>query len=76
MTGVTAEQASEIKRRHRDTLLKIKGVHGVGVQQDETGGNCLVVLTDETADISGVPSEIEGLPVAIERAGPFRAFGS
>jgi hypothetical protein len=71
---MTDEQANEIKRRHRDRLLKIAGVQGIGIQQDQSGAHCLVVMTDHTVDPSAVPAEVEGLPVSIEQTGHFRAF--
>jgi len=74
MTELSEAQANDIKRRHRDRLLRIAGVCGVGVQCDPSGSQRLVVMTDPAADLSALPSEIEGLPVAIERTGPFRAY--
>jgi hypothetical protein len=71
MERMSKQQADEIKRRHRDSLLKIAGVQGVGVEEDESGAHRLVVLTDDTVDRSRLPSEIEGLPVSIECSGRF-----
>jgi hypothetical protein len=76
MTRYTDEQAHAIKDRHSLALLKIPGVHGVGLQQDHAGNHTLVVMADATAERSNLPSQIEGLPVSVEESGPFKPLGA
>jgi len=72
MVRITEEQARAIKERHSPVLLKMRGVYGVGLQQDEAGNHKLVVMADATAERTKLPTEIEGLPVSLEETGPFK----
>jgi hypothetical protein len=69
---MTEQEAVRIKAKHRDSLLRIPGVHGVALEQDSSGAPKLTVLAEPSADVSAVPPTIEGLPVAIERTARFR----
>jgi hypothetical protein len=72
MASYTEQEAQAIKDRHSLSLLKMRGVHGVGLQQDKAGNHTLVVLADSTAERSKLPSQIEGLSVSVEESGPFK----
>jgi hypothetical protein len=72
---VTEAEALRIKDAFSEQHLGRDGVCAVGVGQDQDGAPVLVVHLDaeRTEAPSGVPAVIEGLPVRIERTGPFRA---
>ncbi len=72
MARLTEKQALAIKERHSPALLKMQGVYGVGLQQDEGGNHKLVVMADATAERAKLPTEIEGLPVSLEQTGAFK----
>jgi hypothetical protein len=42
------------------------------LQQDPQGRPRLVLLVDGTANIGGLPKDLDGLPVVIEVSGPIR----
>jgi hypothetical protein len=66
------EDARNIKARHSRSLMEVPGVCGVSLQEDASGKPQLVLLVDQATDVSGLPTELEGLSVAVERAGPFK----
>lgn len=61
------EKAARLVRKNRERLLRILGVHGLGVGKsaDHGGGEgvCLIVYVDSTVDRRALPDEIEGFPV-------------
>ena len=69
---MTESQAMAIKQRHSLALLKTPGVQGVGLQRDPGGNQTLVIIADPMAQLTELPSEIEGLPVLLEASGPFK----
>lgn len=71
MKKITSEEARAIKDRHSLALLRTPGVYSVGVQEDGAGNQTLVILADPNIEKSGLPAEIEGLPVSLEASGPF-----
>jgi hypothetical protein len=70
----TERETDEIKRRHAPRLLEIKGVSGIGVERDDSGGYYLAIHIDpgNPPEPSSLPHEIEGVPVRIFPSGPFR----
>jgi hypothetical protein len=66
------EEARRIKRKHAAVLMDQPGVQGVSLQQDPQGRPRLVLLVDGTANIGGLPKDLDGLPVVIEVSGPIR----
>jgi hypothetical protein len=73
---VTEAEAHDIKRRHSVELMRHPGVCGVGVEKDQRGNFVLnLTVTSDSPDVeTGLPKEIDGLPVSITRSGPFRPF--
>jgi hypothetical protein len=71
---VTEAEAHDIKRRHSVELMRHPGVCGVGVEKDQRGNFVLnlTVTSDSPGAETGLPKEIDGLPVSITRSGPFR----
>jgi hypothetical protein len=66
----TEQQIIDLKNRHAQRLLSIKGVSGVGVEKDDAGGYVLAVHLDDPA--VKIPEQIEGLPVKRVVGGAFR----
>jgi len=65
-------RALAVKERHERELLELPGVEGVGLTGREGREAILLYLHDEDAR-SGVPSEVEGVPVTCEVTGPIEA---
>ena len=67
--------ASEVKKRHEETLLKQGGVVGVALGNDQNGSEAVViyVATDDSTIIPSLPHELDGIPVIVELVGGFRA---
>lgn len=62
--AVTLEQATEIKTRHERDWLKQSGVNGVDV--GKSGDDVVIrVYVDDPAKASGIPSQVEGVPVQV-----------
>ena len=74
---MTQEEASRIKRRHADQLMKIPGVVGVGVEKDDQGRFVLAVHFDARKEGGDppIPDHIDNCPVKLIRSGPFRKRG-
>jgi S1-C subfamily serine protease len=68
----TEQQITNLKNRHYQRLLSQKGVSGVGVEKDKSGGYVLVVHLDDPQ--VPIPDQIEGLPVKRVVGGAFRKF--
>ena len=66
----TEQQITDLKNRHAQRLLSKKGVSGVGVEKDESGGYLLAVHLDDPQ--ASIPDQIEGFPVKRIVGGPFR----
>lgn len=62
------------QKRHGDRLMAIAGVvgHGVGIVDGEPG----VKIFLATPSVAGVPSRLDGVPVAVEVTGVFVAGGT
>lgn len=61
---VTLEQATAIKSRHEQDWLKLGGVNGVDV--GKSGDDVVIrVYVDDPAKVSGIPSQVEGVPVQV-----------
>ncbi|MGE5765504.1 MAG: hypothetical protein ACM3ZF_17055 [Mycobacterium leprae] len=64
----------DVLARHRESLVAVPGVVGVGVT--ERGGQpaVLVMLSRVTPESKALPEEIDGYPVLIEVTGEIAAF--
>lgn len=74
---MTEDEVFQIKERHSGDLLKVPGVHGVAVGQDEQGRPVLVIIGNPTENpglVAKLPNEIEGCPVKFVEGGPFQAL--
>ena len=77
MPETTWESASEIKARHEDRIIGMRGVHGIGIGDHgshggTSGSPCIVIMVDETAGDIGLPESLEAVPLVIVRAPPSR----
>jgi hypothetical protein len=64
-----------ILESHRDRLLAVPGVVGVGLGL-QSGQKVIVVMTERPArEVKGrLPAQIEGTTVVIQETGPVRAY--
>jgi len=65
----------EVKRRHEASLMKIRGVVGVGIGRKD-GKDCIrvYVAKDTPKVMSAVPKDLEDVPIEIVVSGPFKAL--
>lgn len=63
----------EVQNRYTDILMRISGVVGTGTGIGSDGQPVIKVLTMKTG-ISGIPENIEGIPVDVEVTGMIVAF--
>ncbi len=63
----TSKTLKQIVEEHRDAIMKIRGVIGVGVglSPSEPDRRCILVYTTTSDRPSGLPDAIEGHPVEI-----------
>lgn len=75
---ISEEQVLQIKERYSLTLLRERGVTGVGTGQDENGNPVLLVLWDPNYPDtpSRLPKQIEGCPVKAIPGGPFQKLSA
>lgn len=80
----TIARASDIKRRHRDRLMALPNVVGLGVGRKQSKGKMLdtiaikvfvsrKVAADELAEHERVPASIEGVATDVEVMAPLSA---
>ena len=67
-------KAEQIKHRHTTELMKLQGVNGVGLKEDEKGDFVLVLYLDDLADLSRLPKAVDGLEFVYEHTGKLRGF--
>jgi hypothetical protein len=68
---MTDEEALRIKSRHGAAILARPDVHAISIQTAPNGQPRLVVRG--SLDASQLPTDLEGLPVVVEKSGPFKA---
>jgi hypothetical protein len=74
---MTEDEVMQIKERHSEDLLKVPGVHGVGIGQDEQGRPELIIIGElaRHPDLAArLPHQIEGCPVRFVEGGPFQTL--
>ena len=67
----------QVKERHEFEIMKIFGVTGVGIgENDRKPGLAIKVYVERmTPDLQKrLPAELEGYPVIVEATGEFQAF--
>jgi len=65
----------EVKRRHEASLMKIRGVVGVGIGRKD-GKDCIRVYVEKDSPkiLAALPSDLEDVPVEIVISGAFKAL--
>jgi hypothetical protein len=72
MRGRSIEQVFDT---HRDRLMHIAGVVGVGIGKLENSPAIVVMVAERTPQIdTQVPEQLDGYPVIVEVTGEFKAF--
>lgn len=67
------EKADQVRQRHTDPLMAIKGVVGVALGLNPAGKAAVVVFTKEPG-VAGIPNELEGVPVHVRVTGEIFAL--
>jgi len=67
------ERAKEVKERHEDALLRVSGVVGAAVGFNGDSRPAIIIFT-ETPGVRGLPTSLEGIPVAVRVSGKFVAL--
>ena len=68
---MTRDEASDIKNRHREALLKLPGVQGLCVKAGTADDATLLISVESHECVSSLPKTIDGLPVTVEVTGRF-----
>lgn len=70
--GMTIE---EVLKQHTHRLMSLPGVVGTAIGECQ-GKPCIKVLVVKKSPelLNKIPSTLEGIPVAVEETGPFRAL--
>jgi len=65
----------EVKRRHEASLMKIRGVVGVGIGRKD-GKDCIRVYVEKDSPkiLAALPRDLEDVPVEIVISGAFKAL--
>lgn len=63
----------DVIEKHRRSLMAIEGVVGVGAGTTRDDPEEICVLVYVTEALAGLPEELEGYRVQVERTGPFHA---
>lgn len=67
------DRADQVRQRHTDELMAIKGVVGVALGLNPAGKAAVVVLIKEPG-VAGIPNELEGVPVHVRLTGEIFAL--
>ena len=67
------DRADQVRQRHTDELMAIRGVVGVALGLNPAGKAAVVVLTKEPG-VAGIPNELEGVPVHVRLTGEIFAL--
>jgi hypothetical protein len=73
MQGESSSPASNVLARHHDALMARKGVTMIGEGVDARGKSAIIVGVKKASDLSGLPHEIDGVPVITQVTGKIEA---
>ena len=84
--SIAMEQVRAIMQTHRDALLNLPNVVGLGIGLRQTGGEwtnsiALVVMVTQKLPLEAlsaeqrIPAEIDGIPVDVQETGSFFSPG-
>lgn len=68
-------EAIQVQNQHAPELMSVQGVVGTGSSLDADNAPVVVVFT-EKAGVAGIPSSLDGVPVAVEVVGKITALGA
>ncbi len=64
----------QVKQKHELDLMKIEGVEGVGISE-ENGQEVIVLYTSkDPQQMSAIPQELEGYSIICKKTDPFKAY--
>ncbi|RLI75103.1 hypothetical protein DRO97_04115 [Archaeoglobales archaeon] len=69
LLSITESKIEYVKERHKDELFRIKGM--VAIEADRKR-NCIKVYIKKEAETEGIPRNLEGYPVEVEKVGKVR----
>jgi hypothetical protein len=68
LSGGPWMDVQEIRRRHEDALLAIPNVTGVSTGKGDAGEDVIIVYVTHMVS-SGIPAELDGVPVKVMEIG-------
>lgn len=73
---MTQRQVQQVKERHERELLRLDGVQGVGIGDDDRGEPAIMVYVEEGSKGARrrIPARLENVRVVIEESEPFAAY--
>lgn len=72
--NVTSSEIERVKQSNEQRLLDISGVTGVGIGQNASGNDVIIVYVLNADSQQEVPTEINGFTVRTEITGEIEAF--
>jgi hypothetical protein len=73
LRGQSPTRASQVLSKHHDALMARKGVTMIGEGVDARGQPAIVVGVKNAKDLTGLPHQIEGVPVITQVTGTIKA---
>jgi hypothetical protein len=70
---VSESRADQVLDQHELRLMRIRGVEGVGVEQDFAGTERIVIYVRDSAVSRNLPATLDGVPIRVEVSGEFKA---
>ncbi|MBN2011964.1 hypothetical protein JW960_21730 [candidate division KSB1 bacterium] len=68
-------QIKQVLEHHKESLMSIAGVVGVGIGETDNGALCLRVLaTKSKQELPQIPAKLDGFEVDIQKTGPIKAL--
>ena len=64
----------DIKKKYELGWMKIRGVEGVGITEEEGRPVIVLYISEESEELQKIPDHIEGCPVVKKISGEFNAL--
>jgi len=73
---MTDRRVEVVKERHEDELLRLDGVQGVGIGDDDDGRPAIMVYVEDGSPgiRQRIPNQLENVRVLVEESEPFTAY--
>jgi hypothetical protein len=73
---MTDRRVEVVKKRHEHELLRLDGVQGVGIGDDDDGRPAIMVYVEDGSPgiRQRIPNQLENVRVLVEESEPFTAY--